>query len=501
MSNRSLLNAALLAVFFVACSGVASGPPPGGNRVAAQPARDAKAPVVVGATDFRYQFRDVARDVGPAVVSISATKLVHSASGSRGSGGSPFDFFFRGPGADRRGGGGRGEPPQHKRHKQQGVGSGVIVDARGYVLTNNHVVRQADALTVTLSDERELPAEIVGVDPKTDLAVIKIDAEGLQPVAFGDSDRLEVGEWVMAIGSPFGLKQTVSAGIVSAVGRGNMGIADYEDFIQTDAAINPGNSGGPLVTLEGKLVGVNTAIASRSGGNQGIGFSIPINMARDVMDQLIGGGQVVRGYLGAYIADAGPKLSRSFGYEGKGGVLIQDVGKGGPGATAGLRAGDIVIERDGKPVDDMVGFRNGIARSKPGTATALTVWRDGKRSKLKVTLGELPGEPRAAGKRGGAAGGPDVSALGLGLADATPKLQRRFELSDDVGAVVVQVSPGSAAAEAGLRPGDLIERVGGKAVASAAAAQKAIAAGNLASGVRLRIVRDGRGMFVMLNKL
>ena len=255
------------------------------------------------------------------------------------------------------------------------MGSGVIVDARGYILTNNHVVADADEIKVVLQNDHELPAEIVGADPKTDVAVIKVKldertkAAGLKVAQLGDSDGLEVGEWVMAVGAPFGLTQTVSAGIVSAVGRGNVGIADYEDFIQTDAAINPGNSGGPLVNLDGKLIGINTAIASQSGGNNGVGFAIPINMAKTVMDQLIKHGEVVRGYLGVFIAPLTDELAASFGYKDQTAACsCRTCRRTAPRPRPGSRPGDILLERDGKPIRDVATFRNGISETSPGHA-------------------------------------------------------------------------------------------------------------------------------------
>jgi serine protease Do len=381
------------------------------------------------------------------------------------------------------------------------MGSGVIVDARGYILTNNHVVADADEIKVVLSNDHELTAELVGADPKTDVAVIKVKldertkAEGLHAATIGDSDRLEVGEWVIAVGAPFGLTQTVSAGIVSAVGRGNVGIADYEDFVQTDAAINPGNSGGPLVNLDGRIVGVNTAIASQTGGNNGVGFAIPINMAKAVMDQLIQHGEVVRGYLGVYIAGLSDELASSFKYQGSGGALVQDVAPDGPGAKAGLKAGDIVIERDGKPVKDVSTFRNGISATAPGSTVALTVWRDGKKTSLKAKLEALPNDGKA--QRPGQHAQAQSGGRGLGLTDLNAELRQRLQLKDERGAVVSAVRPDSAAARAGLQPGDLITQVGSDDVKSASDAQRLI--GREANkALRLRIVREGRGLFVML---
>jgi len=443
-------------------------------------------------SDFRRLFIDVAKVVRPSVVAVTSVSTVDS----RAEEGNPLEWFFRGNPQGQRGG----------KQKRQGMGSGVIVSRDGLVLTNNHVVADADELTVVLQDDRELAAELVGADPKSDIAVIRIKdkaaAAKLVPAQLGDSAKLEVGEWVMAIGSPFGLKQTVSAGIVSAVGRGNVGIVDYEDFVQTDAAINPGNSGGPLVNLDGRVIGINTAIASRTGGNNGVGFAIPVNMARAVMDQLVDHGGVVRGYIGVFIGNLDNELAKSFGYQGKAGVLVQDVAPDGPGAKAGLIAGDIVTERDGKAVADVVSFRNGIAASRPGSAVKLAVWRSGKRVDLNVTLGELPddGKANAPRKQGKApsSNSESESRIGLRLDDISPAQRERFALNDTKGALIVGVAPGSAAEEAGLRPGDVITQIGNDAVANATDAQHAVQKAGKKAPLRLRIVREGRGSFTLV---
>ena len=279
--------------------------------------------------------------------------------------------------------------------RQEGVGSGVIATKDGYILTNNHVVDGADEVKVALQDGREFTAKVIGRDPKSDVAVIKIDATDLPAVPMADSDKVEVGDVVLAIGNPFGIGQTVTTGIVSAKGRGNMGL-DYEDFIQTDAAINPGNSGGALVDADGRLIGINTAILSRSGGNQGIGFAIPVNLARDVMGSLIKDGQVTRGYLGVMIQDLTPALAKEFKLKDTTGALIGDVTPKGPADKAGLKSGDLLVEFNGKTVTDSRHLKLEVARTQPGETVPVKILRDGTSKTLEVTVKTLPGteEPR-----------------------------------------------------------------------------------------------------------
>jgi serine protease Do len=305
---------------------------------------------------------------------------------------------------------------------------------------------------------------------------------------------------VIACGSPFGLRQTVSAGIVSAIGRGNVGITEYEDFIQTDAAINPGNSGGPLVDLEGRVVGINTAIASQTGGNNGIGFAIPISMARFVLEQLVKTGKVVRGYVGLLIGDVNEDLAESFQFRGSGGALVQDVTSNGPGERAGLKPGDIIIERDGRTIASAGAFRNGIADTAPGTAVKLSVWRDGKRLEVPVTLGELPVAEQAAAKRGSnnPVAPKEPARWGLGLGDITPELAQRLQLGATRGALVQQVQSGSSADEAGLTPGDVIVSIGDREVKKASDARDILLKSE--GPLRLRVMREGHGFFMVLPK-
>ncbi len=344
------------------------------SATSATPATSGASPAI---SDLEHAFERAAEGVGGAVVSVTALKM-RRAPGSPPD--SPLDELLRDPIRGFFG----GEPEQ-----ERGLGSGVVVDRSGIILTNNHVIAGADELKVHVKNDRVLKAKVLGADPKSDLAVIKVDAKDLPAVSFADSDKLRIGQWVLAIGSPFGLEQSVTAGIVSAKGRSNVGLVDYEDMIQTDAAINPGNSGGPLVNLEGKVVGINTAMATRSGGYQGVGFAIPSNMARSIMQQLINRGKVVRGWLGVSIQKLTPELGKASGHEG-GGVVVAEVTPDGPAARAGLASGDVVVALEGRPVTDVAAFRNRIADSAPGVKLTLDVVRQGKTQRLPVTIGELP---------------------------------------------------------------------------------------------------------------
>jgi len=402
-------------------------------------------------------FRSVAKKVSPAVVLIKVEKAESDQSMEF----SPFngplgDDFFR-----------RffGQPPQqfqNPHQKQQkrrsvGQGSGFIVSADGYIITNNHVVGDADKVQVQMQDGREYTAKIIGADPPSDLAVIKIDKSDLPALKLGDSDSLEVGDWVLAVGNPFGLSHTLTAGIVSAKGRSGIGLNDYENFIQTDAAINPGNSGGPLVNLDGDVVGINTAIFSRSGGYMGIGFAIPVNMAKQIFDQLVEHGQVTRGRLGVYIQDLTKDLADSFGLKENDGVLVSDVIKDSPAEEAGLQRGDIVQEMDGKKIDKVTDFRNRVAMTAPGTKISLTILRDGKNKKLPVTIGKLEKD-----EQGQATSEGDIPKLGLALQPLTPQLAEQLGYTGEEGVLVAAVEPGSLAAEAGIQQGDLIQEINRK---------------------------------------
>ncbi len=423
----------------------------------------------------------VSRAAMPAVVNISSTRVVRSREVLHPFFSDPFFRHFFGEGPLRR-----EEVPRERR--EQSLGSGVIVTPDGYVMTNNHVVAEADQVRVTLADRREFEARLVGADPKTDLAVLKIDAEGLPHLPLGDSDGAEVGEVVLAIGNPFGLSQTVTMGIISAKGRANMGIVDYEDFIQTDAAINPGNSGGALVNTRGELIGINTAIASRTGGYQGIGFAIPSNMARDVSQELIQHGKVTRAYLGVSIQPVTPAVAEAFKLGEARGALVGDVAPGSPAARGGLRRGDIILQYEGEAIEDSVHLRLRVARTPVGSEVRLMVVRDGKRIPVAVKLAELKEEGEAAPSADSGSAGP---LSGVRVEPLTAALARRLGLPRGASGVVVSaVAPGSAADEAGLEPGDLIREVNRQPVDSVAGFRSALQAAGRGSVVLL--VQRGR---------
>ncbi|MBW1697951.1 MAG: DegQ family serine endoprotease [Deltaproteobacteria bacterium] len=346
-----------------------------------------------------------------------------------------------------------------RQYKQMGWGSGFIISKQGYILTNNHVVGDADKITVQLANGREFEAKIIGTDPSSDVALIKIKgSEDLPVLPLGDSDKLEVGEWVMAIGNPFGLSHTMTVGVVSAKGRTSVGISDYEDFIQTDAAINPGNSGGPLINMKGEAVGINTAIFSKSGGYMGIGFAIPINMVKAIKKQLIAYGKVSRGYLGVYLQELSKDLIESFNLKDIKGVLVVDVTEGSPADRAGIRRGDVVVEMNGKRVEDVGHFRNMVALSEPGSKARIVVIRNGKRIEIEVTLGS---QEKAVAR---ATRTDLMERLGFTVQDLTRELAEQLGYELKEGVVISQVVPGTPAQLAGLRPGMLILEVNRKEV-------------------------------------
>jgi serine protease Do len=394
-------------------------------------------------------FAPVLKPVLSAVVNISSSKVVKTPQGQNPFFSDPFfRQFFGGqfPG---------GQEPREQ--KEQSLGSGVIVSPKGYILTNNHVVDGATDIKVFLPDKRQFKGTVVGTDPKTDVAVVKIDATDLPTITFGDSSKIQVGDLAFAVGDPFGIGETATMGIVSATGRNGLDIEDYEDFIQTDASINPGNSGGALVNARGELIGINTAILSRGGGNQGIGFAIPINMARHVMDEILKNGKVVRGYIGVIIQEVTPGLAKAFNVpEGKG-ALIGDVTAGGPAAKAGLQKGDVIEALNGQTVSNINSLRLEIASMAPGTVVHLKVLRNGQEREVAVTLGQLP-EKEAQTAPGESNEGSPMS--GVQVDELTPSIANELGISPATkGVVVTQVDGESPAADAGLRRGDVIEQI------------------------------------------
>ena len=401
-------------------------------------------------------FSAVVEPLLPAVVNISSSKVVKS---PRSQFQFPDDPFFRqffgNPFGDL-------QPREQREHS---LGSGVIVSPDGYVLTNNHVVDGATDIEVSLKDKRQLKAKVVGTDPRSDIAVLKIPASGLSTVPLGNSSKLHIGDIVLAIGDPFGIGETVTMGIVSATGRRALNIegpGGYEDFIQTDAAINPGNSGGALVNSRGELIGINTAIISNGGGgNQGVGFAVPVDMARQVMDQILKTGKVTRGYLGVMIQEVTPELAKAFGLPSTEGALVGDVTPNSPGAKAGLQKGDVIVAMNGQPIGDFEDLRLRISQTSPGTTVKLEVMRNGQKREFNPTLGELPATAEAAtgSERGeNAMEGVQVEAL-------TPEVAEQLGLPTGArGVVVTQVDPDSPAAGGGIQRGDVIEEVNHKPV-------------------------------------
>ena len=432
-------------------------------------------------------FSEIVNTVSPSVVNISTTKVVRRETGPFFE--DPFFDFFS---------------PFHefgapKKWKERSLGSGVIVSPDGYIITNNHVVEKADEIKVTLFDKRVFKGRIVGVDSKTDVAIIRIDAGNLPVLSWGDSDTLQVGEFVLAIGSPYGLSNTVTMGIISAVGRANVGIADYEDFIQTDAAINPGNSGGPLVNIKGELIGINTAIFSRTGGYQGIGFAVPSNMVRLVMDQLIQKGKVTRGWIGVSIQELTPELAQQFGLKKSKGALVSDVVKDSPAAKAGIVRGDIIIQFNGKEVKDVSSLRNLVAQSKAGSAISLKILRGGKELTVQVDIVELPREVAEVL--------PDQSPneaeakvlTGLAVMDLNKEIIRQLGFNkEEKGVVVVRVEPGSPADEAEMKKGDIIKEINKKEIDNLATYNQVLTNAKRNESMLLFINRGGKKFYVIL---
>ena len=420
-------------------------------------------------TPIKSGFAPVVQPDLPAVVNISSSRMVRVNNVPS----APFsnDPFFRQFFGDLF----PSPPRQPQAQKEESLGSGVIVSPDGYILTNNHVIKGASDIKVFSSDKREFKGKVIGTDPKTDIAVVKIDASGLPTLALGDSSKLRVGDYALAIGDPFGLGETVTMGIVSATGRGNLDIEDYEDFIQTDASINPGNSGGALIDARGELIGINTAILSGSGGNQGIGFAIPINMAHYVMDQIIQHGKVVRGWMGVAIQEVTPELAHAFNVPPEHGALVGDVSPDSPAARAGLQRGDIITTIQGQPITGPNELRLQIAQMAPGTEVRLGVLHDGKEQDMTVKLAEGPETEKTQTPPGEEQGPSGTPKLGVAVQDLTPDILRQLGLpSNTKGAVVTQVQPGSPASDAGMQPGDVIQEVNRQPVSGTSQLETAV---------------------------
>lgn len=444
---------------------------------------------------FSAAFESAAAKVNPSVVPILSEQVSRVASPFAGQS-DPLRDFFGDDFLKRFFGNAQGD----RKEVVHALGSGVIVSDDGYILTNNHVVDGAEKLTVILQDKKKYIAKIVGRDPQTDVAVIKIHASNLQGASLGNSDQVRVGQWVIAVGNPFQLMHTVTAGIISAKGRSSVNLADYEDFFQTDASINPGNSGGALADLDGNVIGINTAIYSPSGtgGNIGIGFAIPINMAKNVMHQLVAKGKVTRGYLGLLPQDIDEALGRALHLKGTAGTLVGDVTAGGPADKAGITRGDVIVSYDDQQVENSKQLRNLVAASEPGSTVKIGLLRDGKESHISVNLGE---RPRNIAEVPAGTSRPETGSFGrygLSVQELSPEIARTLGIGDDHGVVVVEVKGGSMAEGAGLQKNDLIKEVNRTPVRSVADFDKAIEQVGKNDSVALLVRRGNNTFFVAM---
>ncbi len=441
--------------------------------------------------DLNKAFVDLAKSVNPSVVTVF-TERVYRVRQDRMFPffRSPFDDFFEDFFGRRQ----PRQEPEEREYRRSGLGSGVIVSTEGYIITNNHVIDNADTIRVRLIDRRSFPATVVGTDPQTDIAILKVEADNLPAIPLGDSDAIEIGEWVLAIGSPLSpeLAHTVTSGIVSAKGRTGVGLAEYEDFIQTDAAINPGNSGGALVNMNGELIGINSAIATRTGGFQGIGFAVPVNMARMVMESLLEHGEVIRGWLGVYIQDIDDIMAQAMDLPVHEGVLVSDVQENSPAERAGLQQGDVIIKLDGKQLLSQSQLRNEVASRAPDTNVKVTIIRDGRERTIDVTLGRL--EPDDIAVR------PDTDfdeLLGFRVASLTEESASRYGIDPSrSGVVVTEIQRNSTAARQGLREGDLITHVNRQRVENRDLFYENVRGMQRGDTILLNVTRDNRNMFL-----
>jgi serine protease Do len=453
-------------------------------------------------------FASVARNVSPSVVFIQVEGKSQEAASSRFSrpfgNQSPFqDDFFKRFFGDRFPGMPEQQRPdiQPEERRVTGQGSGFVfaqkagfLSSKTYILTNNHVIQNAENIRVKFQDGREFKAEITGRDPQSDIAVIEIKTSDRPALAWGDSTQLEVGEWVVAIGNPFGLSHTLTVGVVSAKGRTSVGLNDYEDFIQTDAAINPGNSGGPLVNLNGEVVGINTAIFSRSGGYMGVGFAIPSNLAKTIAYQLVDRGEVTRGYLGVIIQSLTAELAESFGLKAMQGILVSQVSDDSPAEKAGLQQGDLIVQYQGKPVKDVGSFRNSVSLTAPGSTAELTVLRNGKQVELRVKIGQLTKQKMSAQDST-----QRSDEIGLVVQTLTTELAEQFNGKAGEGVVVTDVRQGSIAAMAGIEPGTIILQINRVSVSSAEEFARLVKQGANKQHLLLLVRMDGMQRFIALS--
>ena len=448
---------------------------------------------IAPALDLSRAYEQVAARVRPQVVSVYSEKIVKVQTFPFGSDDNFFRQFFGQGGAPFN-------APQEQSVPQHGMGSGILIDGNGDILTNNHVVNGVDQIRVRLADRRTFTAKLVGSDPKADIAVIRIEGDipsDLSVARFGDSDSIRVGDLVLAIGAPFGLTQTVTQGIISATGRSNVGIEDYEDFLQTDAPINPGNSGGPLVDMHGDVIGMNTAIATHLGQSAGVGFAIPASLIEHELPTLLHGGRISRGLLGVIIQDLTPDLAREFHMNGQDGALVAQVQKDSPAERAGIDVGDVIVQYDHQAVHDTRELRNAVAATVPGRRVDVTLMREGREKQIEVRVGSQESTPIAEATP--AAGGRNLlDRMGLSVEPLTPALARQAGVDDAHGVVIQSIEPGTAASMSGLQPGDVIVEADRKPVSSVAQLDHAVAESRDSKSLLLRVDRRGGSLYVAL---